>query len=106
MFGRITRGAIIGGFGALGAMALHLDIKMVALILIVTILLAVVDVLAGEAFALVTVFGIGALIWAWTPLGSFVTEKFRPAIEEQLRAPPEKEAGVGSKEQPSNAHPK
>lgn len=99
MFQRVIRGAIIGGFGALGAMALHLDINMVGLILVVAIFVSVVDVLAGEVFAIIVAFGVGALIWAWTPLGSYATEKFGPYIKEQMRSEPSKD-GTGSKEQP------
>ena len=54
----------------------------------IPIVVAMVDVLAGEIFALFVVFAIGALLWTWTPLGAYIITQ--PTVQKYMEKSHEK----------------
>src|SRR5258708_23974429 len=95
MFRRVFRGAIVGLFAAFAAYSLNADYVTSAVLLGVAIVVAVVDILAGEIFALMVVFAIGALVWTYTPVGKYVASEIQkrsqePATPKQETTTPKK----------------
>ena len=53
-------------------MALDQNNVTLAALIAIPVVVAMVDVLAAEIFTLFVVFAVGALLWAYTPLGAYV----------------------------------
>jgi len=72
MLSRIIRGLIVGLFAAAGAMALDADQLTIIVVIAIPVVVAMVDVLSGLIFTAFVLFGLGALIWAYTPVGKMI----------------------------------
>jgi len=83
MLTRVLRGAIIGLLAAFGAAGIGFGGATTIVAFAVPVLVSVVDVFVGEVFSLCVLFGLGCLMWAYTPLGS--------AVRDILPSPPKTE---------------
>jgi hypothetical protein len=87
MLGRLFRGLIVGALAAFGASSVGLDEQTTLVIFIIPVLVAMVDMLTGQVFTLFVVFGLGCLLWAYTPVGQFVGNKLPELRKAELKKP-------------------
>jgi hypothetical protein len=75
--GNLFRGILIGLISAWGGIALGADWRLTFACLVIPILFAFFDVLTKEVFTIFLVFGVGALIWSYTPLGDYAADALK-----------------------------
>jgi hypothetical protein len=59
----------VGAFAAFGAFSLGAGPTTIAVGFLLPIFAALVDILAVEVFTIAVLFGIGSVLWSYTPLG-------------------------------------
>jgi hypothetical protein len=84
MLSRLFRGAVIGLLAAYGATAVGLGGTTAAILFAIPVFVTVVDVLVGEVYSLCVLFGLGTLIWTYTPLGTFARDNFSPSARTEV----------------------
>src|SRR5262249_38700039 len=84
MLSRLFRGAVIGLLAAYGATAVDLGGTTAVTLFAIPVFVSVVDVFVGQVYSLCVFFGLGALIWTYTPLGTFVRDNFPPAARTEV----------------------
>jgi hypothetical protein len=86
--GNLIRGILIGLIAAWGCVALGADWRLTCASLVIPILFAFFDVLTKEVFTIFLVFGVGALIWSYTPLGDYAADALKKISPQSFPAPP------------------
>jgi hypothetical protein len=69
MLTRLIKGMFVGLLAAAGAYSLEADNRAIAVIMAVPVIIACVDLMASSILSLFVLFGVGALLWSYTPLG-------------------------------------
>jgi hypothetical protein len=67
--GRFFRGIVVGAFAAFGAFSLGAGPTTIAVAFLIPIFAAAIDILAIEVFTIAVLFGIGSILWSYTPIG-------------------------------------
>ncbi len=75
-------------FAAFGAMALDADHLTIAVVIAIPVVVAMVDVLAGEIFTAFVLFGLGSLLWVYTPVGKMIlniptVQKYQDRVQDK-----------------------
>jgi hypothetical protein len=74
MLARLFKGLFVGLLAAAGAYSLGADNRAIAVILAMPVIIACVDLMASAILSLFVLFGVGALLWSFTPLGHFALD--------------------------------